>query len=190
MALDVDPADRLIHAHTTSGVRSRGVAIVPTCYEQSMQETLVLRAAQIHELGGIAEHWLAMFEEVGKHHEADFAPGWRARFIDHFTREITAGDAAYFVAIDGEQIIGTAGAFLTSGYPAEIHGIRSGYVFGVHVDREYRGRGLATELTQRAVAFLKERRPWSIRLHASPFGRPIYENMGFIPTNEMQLPRA
>lgn len=152
-----------------------------------MQETLVLRSAQIHELDAIAEHWLAMFEEVGKHQEADFACGWRERFVAHFTRAIGASDAAYFVAVDGERIVGTAGAFLTTGYPAEIHGIRSGYVFGVHVDREYRGRGLATELTQHAVAFLEERRPLSIRLHASPFGRPIYEKMGFTPTNEMQL---
>lgn len=152
-----------------------------------MQETLVLREAHVRELPAIAEHWLAMFEEVGKHREAEFVPGWRDRFVAYFTREITAREAAYFVAVDGERIIATAGALLTTGYPAEIHGIRNGYIFGVHVDPAYRGRGIATILTQRAAAFLEERNPWAIRLHASPFGRPIYEKMGFTPTNEMQL---
>jgi hypothetical protein len=27
----------------------------------------------------------------------------------------------------------------------------------------------------------------SVSLHASPFGRPLYEQMGFLPTNEMRL---
>lgn len=155
-----------------------------------MQETLVLREARVDDLPAIAEHWIAMFEEVGKHREAEFVPDWRDRFVAFFSSELHKGDAAYFVAADGGRIIGTAGALLTGGYPAAIHGIRNGYVFGVHVDASYRGRGLATALTQRAVAFLQERKPWAIRLHASPFGRPIYEKLGFTPTNEMQLPRA
>jgi GNAT superfamily N-acetyltransferase len=152
-----------------------------------MQETLVLREARLAELRAISHHWIAMFEEVGKHREGDFVPDWRERFIRFFSAEITRGDAAYFVAVDGDRIIGTAGARVTNGYPAEITGIRNGYIFGVHVDAPYRGRGIATALTQRAVEFLKQRNPWAIRLHASPFGRPIYEKMGFTATNEMQI---
>ena len=152
-----------------------------------MQDTLLLREARLFELPAIAEHWLAMFEEVGKYREHQFAPDWRARFVDYFTRAINARDAVYFVAVDGERVVGTAGALMTSGYPADINGIRNGYIFGVHVDVQYRGRGIATNLTQAAIAFLKERKPWSIRLHASQFGRPIYEKLGFEPTNEMQL---
>lgn len=155
-----------------------------------MQDTLVLREARVDDLPAIAEHWIAMFEEVGKHREVEFVPHWRERFVEFFTDELRKGVAAYFVATNGAHIIGTAGALLMDGYPAAIHGIRNGYVFGVHVERAYRGRGLATQLTQRAVAFLQERKPWAIRLHASPFGRPIYEKMGFKSTNEMQLPRA
>lgn len=147
----------------------------------------MLREARVGELSEIAEHWLAMFEEVGKHHERDFVPHWRERFIEFFTQRMRSGEAAYFVAVDGERIIGTAGAVVTEGYPAVIHGIRSGYIFGVHVEPAYRGRGLATRLTQHAVAFLQEHHPLAIRLHASPYGRPIYEKLGFVPTNEMQL---
>jgi GNAT superfamily N-acetyltransferase len=152
-----------------------------------MQDTILLREARIGELYAVAEHWIAMFEEVGKHRESDFVAGWRDRFVEYFTAQIHAGSAQYFVAVEDDRIVGTAGALLTDGYPAAIHGIRSGYVFGVHVDEPYRGRGIATRLTNAAVDFLQERAPWAIRLHASPFGRPIYERMGFVPTNEMQL---
>lgn len=152
-----------------------------------MQETLVLREAQLSELPVIAEHWLAMFEEVGKHRQEEFVPDWRERFVAYFSAQICNGDAAYFVALEGERIVGTAGALLTDGYPAAIHGMRNGYIFGVRVDPAYRGKGIATQLTQRAIAFLEARKPWAIRLHASPFGRPIYEKLGFTPTNEMQV---
>lgn len=149
--------------------------------------TLLLREAQLAELPAIAEHWIAMFEEVCKHRESEFVHDWRERFVQYFSEQIGRGDARYFIAVDGERIVATAGAMLTDGYPSAIHGLRNGYVFGVRVDPEYRGRGVATHLTHRAVAFLRERNPWAIRLHASPFGRPIYEKMGFTPTNEMQL---
>jgi len=127
-----------------------------------------------------------MFEEVGKHYERDFQPGWRERFVAFFTPRIAGEDARYFVALEGQRIVGSAGAMLTEGYPSTIHGLRSGYVFGVYVLPAYRARGLATRLTQAAVDFLRSRDPLTIRLHASPFGRPIYEKMGFVSTNEMQ----
>jgi ribosomal protein S18 acetylase RimI-like enzyme len=152
-----------------------------------MQDTLLLREAKIDELPAIADHWIAMFEEVGKHHESEFHPGWRERFVAYFAERIAIGEARYFVALDGERVVATAGATMTEGYPSAIHGIQNGYVFGVHVDAAYRGRGIATLLTQRAIAFLEQRKPWAIRLHASPFGRSIYEKLGFKPTNEMQL---
>jgi GNAT superfamily N-acetyltransferase len=152
-----------------------------------MQETLTLREARSQDLSTIAEFWLAMFEEVGKHREEEFAPGWRDRFVTYFTGRIERAEAAYYLAEDRGRIAGTAGALLTDGYPSAIHKIRSGYVFGVYVLPEYRGQGLATRLTERTVAFLQAKHPWAIRLHASPYGRPIYERLGFTPTNEMQL---
>ncbi len=55
---------------------------------------------------------------------------------------------------------------------------------------EYRGQGLATKLTELTIGFLRERNVASIRLHASPFGRRIYERLGFVDTDEMQLDLA
>ncbi len=155
-----------------------------------MQTATELRVAEIHELPEIANTWLAMFEEAGKHRESEFAAGWRERFVAHFAERIGRGDARYFVAVDDDRIVGTAGAFFTEGYPAAIHGLRSGYIFGVYVFPSHRGQGVARALTNLAVEFLRAGDPWAIRLHASNAGRPIYEQLGFIPTNEMELPRS
>ena len=152
-----------------------------------MQATSVLRAARLDELPQIADFWLAMFQEAGIWRESDFAMGWRARFVAYFSRRIDADDVRYFVATDNTRLVGTAGAMLLE-YPAIVNGLRFGYIFGVRVDPAFRGGGIATALTRETIAYLKGKNCRRIRLHASPAGRPVYERLGFVPTNEMDLP--
>lgn len=127
-----------------------------------------------------------MYEEAGIWKESDFAAGWRLRFVDYFSRRILADDVRYFVAIGGKRIIGTAGAMVLD-YPAFVSRLRFGYVFGVRVDPAFRSTGIATSLTRETIAYLKEKNCRRVRLHASPAGRPVYERLGFVATNEMAL---
>lgn len=150
-------------------------------------EAPAIRPGTIEELDRYADFWIAMFEEVGNYTESDFARDWRARFRHYLGRRIDAGEARFFVAVDGCRIAGAAGALIADGYPFEVHGIKRGYVFGVRVDPEFRGRGIATSLMQEAVTFLRGIGCERVRLHASRFGRPVYERLGFRPTNEMEL---
>jgi ribosomal protein S18 acetylase RimI-like enzyme len=144
------------------------------------------RHVQLAELPEMARFWLAMFEEIRRNPQRDFRPDWRESFVRYFERRIGAGEAAYFVATDGAKLVGAAAGILSDGYPSEIHGVSHGYVLGVYVLPEYRGRGIATKLTELTIDFLR-RKVTSICLHASPFGRSIYERLGFVATNEMTL---
>ena len=153
-------------------------------------DTLTIREARIAELPAIASFWMAMFEEVQILPTAQFAPDWRQRFLEYFERRIAQGEAYFSVASQDEEIVGTAGAMLLDGYPAVIHGLRFGYIFGVRVEPAFRGRRIATALTRETITFLKRLNCHRIRLHASLAGRPIYEGLGFGPTNEMQLALA
>lgn len=155
--------------------------------QEPIQETLTIRPARLDELAVCASFWMAMFEEIGLIHESDVAADWRERYYAYFTRRIQANEAQIFVAMDDAHIAGTAGAMVTDGYPSIIHGLRFGYIFGIRVDPKYRAQGLATALTRRTIAFLKEKQCRRISLHASPFGRRIYERLGFEPSNEMKL---
>lgn len=152
-----------------------------------MSTTIDCRTARASDLGRVADFWAAMFAEVGLLHEREFAPDWRERFERYFTRRIDENEARIVLAFDDGRLIGTAGALLADGYPAAIHGLRFGYIFGVRVEPDARGRGVATRLTKEAVAYLRTLECRRIRLHASPFGRPIYERLGFEPSNEMIL---
>ena len=53
------------------------------------------------------------------------------------------------------------------------------------VDKEVRGRGIGTRLVEQALAYLDGRQVRSIRLDATPLGRPIYEKLGFSPQYEL-----
>jgi ribosomal protein S18 acetylase RimI-like enzyme len=155
-----------------------------------VNDTIAIRAGTPADLAHVCEHWLAMFEEVGKHFERDFPANWRSNFRSYFEGQMAADEAAFFVAVDRTTIVGTSGALVRDGYPAAITQLREGYIFGVRVAPEYRGRGIAEYLTREAIAYLERSNCRSIRLHASRFGRSIYERIGFVPTNEMELPRS
>ncbi len=66
------------------------------------------------------------------------------------------------------------------------HPLRA-YLLNFYTAPAARGRGLATQLLHHAVDLCKERNVRVITLHASRFGRPIYEKFGFTQNNEMIL---
>lgn len=151
-----------------------------------MLETIVRRRAVDADLPVCAQFWLDMFEEIGMIHRRDMASGWEGRFVEYLSRRIARREAQYALALDAGRIVGTAGALVLDGYPNVIHGVRVGYIFGVRVEPGYRGQGVATDLTQDAMAFLKSIGCNRIKLHASNAGRSIYEGLGFVASNEMQ----
>jgi ribosomal protein S18 acetylase RimI-like enzyme len=152
-----------------------------------MDTTLTLREARVDELAVCARFWTKMFAE-SEISMADWQPDWHDRFIEYFTARISAGDTKWFVCEADGAIVGTAGAMIRDGYPVVVTGSRRGYIFGVRVEPTHRKRGMGRALTQRCVDYLCELKCTQIRLHASRFGRPVYEAMDFVPTNEMELP--
>ena len=64
------------------------------------------------------------------------------------------------------------------------------YLLNFYTSPAARGRGLAKQLLAACVEECRERGIKVVVLHASPFGRPIYEKFGFTQTNEMMLKLA
>jgi ribosomal protein S18 acetylase RimI-like enzyme len=61
------------------------------------------------------------------------------------------------------------------------------YLLNFYTAPQARGRGLATQLLQHAVDECHARNVRVITLHASKFGKPVYEKFGFLRNNEMIL---
>ena len=62
-----------------------------------------------------------------------------------------------------------------------------GYLLNVYTEHAHRKKGLARRLVQTALDWCLENGVDIMSLHASPFGRPLYESLGFKATNEMRL---
>jgi GNAT superfamily N-acetyltransferase len=72
---------------------------------------------------------------------------------------------------------------------------RVAWVALVLVEESCRGRGVGRALVQRALGYLEDRGARTIRLDATPLGRPLYEKLGFTPNHSLTryegvLPRA
>lgn len=99
------------------------------------------------------------------------------------------GYQGYIASLD-QAIIGSVGCQLFSGlYPLLISQDQRhyGYIWGVYVEAAYRRRGFGRRLTEVAVEYLRSQHCTHALLHASPWGKPVYEQLGFTPSNEMRL---
>jgi ribosomal protein S18 acetylase RimI-like enzyme len=61
------------------------------------------------------------------------------------------------------------------------------YLLNFYTSPTARGRGFAQQLLAAAVEECHARKVAVITLHASKFGRPIYEKFGFVQHNELVL---
>jgi GNAT superfamily N-acetyltransferase len=89
---------------------------------------------------------------------------------------------------EGEDLLAACGIFFGDFPPHYLDPkpIRA-YLLNFYTAPEARGRGLATQLLEHAVDVCKKANVGVITLHASKFGRPIYERFGFTQNNEMIL---
>lgn len=109
-----------------------------------------------------------------------FVPWVRERLID-------GRYVGWLTAEDGRVVAGAGVLFMD--FPPhwmDPEPVRA-YLLNVYVDPAFRGRGLAKELLEVAMNDARRRGIKVMSLHASEFGRPLYERNGFKSTNEMIL---
>ena len=88
-----------------------------------------------------------------------------------FLKDFLNEDFLYaFVLVDEEKIVGTGNVFLKG---------KVGWLANIMVDRNYRGQGFGSEITQFLIDFLKAKKCETQLLIATKLGEPIYRNHGF-----------
>jgi GNAT superfamily N-acetyltransferase len=95
--------------------------------------------------------------------------GWNQTDADLQRFLELAGEGFFLAELDG-QPVGSTATFIFDDVA---------WVALVLVDPAFRGRGIGTALMEHALGFLDRRGVRSIRLDATPLGRPIYEKLGF-----------
>jgi GNAT superfamily N-acetyltransferase len=114
-----------------------------------------------------------------------------------------AASTAYFAkAIPAEEFYGwlavtPAGVAVSSGGvvfdqhppgPSNLSG-RIGYIMNVVTVPRYRHQGIARRIIQAMLEWLAEQNIRRVTLHATEMGKPMYEELGFVDSNEMKLKR-
>jgi GNAT superfamily N-acetyltransferase len=154
-----------------------------------MEQAIHIRAATPDEDSLIAQHFYQLWRD-NEVSENLIEANWREivlQFLDRARRDLQY--KAWFAEVEG-QVIGSVGCQLFAGlYPNALKAEyrKYGYIWGVYVEPPYRGRGIARELTERAIGHLQSLGCTQAILHASRSGKSVYEGLGFTASNEMRL---
>ncbi len=101
--------------------------------------------------------------------------GWNQTEAD-WRRFLALGSDGCFVAeLDGQPVGTTTTCVFDS----------VAWIAMVLVDEQARHQGIATRLVQHALGYLDRRNVQTVRLDATPLGRPVYERLGFAAEFEL-----
>jgi ribosomal protein S18 acetylase RimI-like enzyme len=138
----------------------------------------------------IAGHRRRMFVDSGQADDARMAIVV-AEFEPWVRERLTAGNYVGWLTYpvgDPERVVAGAGMFLMDFPPHFLDaGARRAYLLNFYVEPELRGHGLARKLLELATEEARQRGIGVVSLHASVFGKPLYERNGFKVSNEMLL---
>jgi GNAT superfamily N-acetyltransferase len=160
--------------------------------------TIRIRSATITDAGVLARHRAEMFRAMGQLDATIYEP-LRREAERYFVRALPAGEYVGWVAFpetDAGTVISGAGVqlrpILPRPDPSGKHLLigEQGLVLNVFTEVAWRRRGIAEQLMQKVLSWARDRGVASLVLHASGEGRPLYEKLGFVGTNEMSLVRT
>ncbi len=157
-----------------------------------MTDALTLRLAVADDIPVLVSHRRWMFEDLdalkGVTRDRAGVEAMDTAYADILHHEIPAGSTRVWVIEDVGRIAASGALKFTDWLPRP-DGQRRGlvYVHSVYTVPEYRRQGLARRILQAMIAYCRENGWPRISLHASELGRGLYEELGFMPTNELRL---
>ena len=150
---------------------------------------LRIRAAVLGDLSLVLRHRRRMFEDMGEGDPVAL-DAMEASSLKTIARGLEDGSWRGFLAEEGaERRVVASGAVVISPWPGQPRDPqpRRAIILNVYTERDRRRRGIARRLMEHMVEWCREEGFTEVSLHASDDGRPLYESMGFRPTNELRL---
>jgi ribosomal protein S18 acetylase RimI-like enzyme len=150
---------------------------------------LTLRRATVEDAELITAHRHHMFADNGLATEARYAEMDR-NFLPWVTERIADGRYVGILLEDQstQQVVSSAGVFYMDFPPHYLDPApMRAYLLNFYTCPEDRGEGHAKQLLGACIAECQSRNVGVITLHASRFGKPIYEKFGFKLHNEYAL---
>jgi len=153
-----------------------------------MQEEIVIREAAPADITEIVRHRRRLYEELGER-DARALEAMQASTSAFLEKALPAGIFRGWLAEGGAGRVVAGGGMMIVPWlsrPADPKPRRA-WILNVYTDPEYRRRGIARRLMQTMIEWCQQAGFQSVSLHSSEEGRPLYQSLGFKPTQEMKL---
>jgi GNAT superfamily N-acetyltransferase len=128
-----------------------------------------------------------MFREMGGEYECslDQFDAASRSYLDSGLRD--GSYVGFLGEIDGNVVAG--GGIVIAAWPGSPLNFepKRAWILNIYVDPAHRRRGFARIITEALIDWCRSNGFQSVALHASEYGRPLYEKLGFTSTNEMRL---
>jgi GNAT superfamily N-acetyltransferase len=155
-----------------------------------------VRMATVADLQAIATHRCEMFRDMGQLQD-DAYDALAESTMHYLEGAMPRGEyVAWLVYLEEDpgKIVAGGGVQLRSTLPRPTRDGRlqppgrQALIVNVYTEPEWRRRGLAELVMRSILEWCRAEGLPSVVLHASEMGRPLYERLGFLPTNEMYFP--
>lgn len=139
--------------------------------------TIAYKRLTEKELDTFIDMRINQLREEGAKEEVDLVPALKG----YYTRHMADGTFVSWLALDGEDIIGTSGMSFVEKPP--YFGCPSGKIgllSSMFTDPKYRRKGIAKELLSRVVNDARDYGCGTIQITASDMGVKLYMDFGFV----------
>ena len=150
------------------------------------EEKFTLRRATLKDIDILAYQRREMFSDMGLFTKKEAKTGDKA-YISWVKEKIKTGKViGFMIENPAGRIVAGGCLWLKERPPRPLLKKKDvPYLFSVHTERAYRGKGLATRIVKESIKWAKNHGYPRVELHASKQGEPIYTRLGFEKNNEM-----
>jgi GNAT superfamily N-acetyltransferase len=154
-----------------------------------IKDEITIRTATLDDAETIYRQRLAMFEDVWGALDPQRVAAMKATFIPWVRRGLADGSYRGWLACDNAGRVVAGGGLIAYEWMAHPRQLdpRRAYIANIYTAPDYRRQKIARRIMETIIAWCRAEGFTAVSLHASPFGRPLYESLGFEPTNEMRL---
>ena len=153
-----------------------------------MGDDITIRQATVADIPDLVQLRRAMFEAMGFDDAVQLAAA-DAAAAAYFAEAIPAGRFHGWLALTSTGVAASSGGVVVDRHPPGPPNLSGqiGYIMNLVTIPHYRRRGIARRVMRVMLKWLAERGIQHVTLHTTDVGRPLYEEMGFVDSNEMQL---
>lgn len=153
-----------------------------------VSDEITIRHAAVTDVPDLVRLRRAMFEAMGFEDPAQLDAADAAAEA-YFSENIPAESFHGWLAVTPTGMaVGSGGVVIDQHPPGPSNPLgQIGYIMNVVTAPDYRRRGIARRIMQAVLQWLAEQGIRHVVLHATEMGRPLYEELGFVHSNEMRL---